>query len=176
MFGAYQRWCRTTSTRAQYFEKFLEMCDMVDDPECPKAGKHRDMDKANIRKCEEAVEETKEAIASFLNPFRLPVPEDPSEDRLYALHSGAPVSLAVEKDVMRADALGEQQKLNFIEQRLKNKEKHFFDTITRQNLLTMDHASKKVTISTSQGKVHCFIHNNVISDKINMHLLAIPLY
>ena len=28
MFGAYQRWCRTTSTRAQYFEKMLEMCDV----------------------------------------------------------------------------------------------------------------------------------------------------
>lgn len=82
MFGAYQRWCRTTSTRAQYFEKLLEMCDMVDDPECPKAGKHRDLEKANIKKSEEAVQQTEAAIRNFLNPFSITVPEDPVNDRL----------------------------------------------------------------------------------------------
>lgn len=160
MFGAYQRWCRTTSTRAQYFEKLLEMCDMVDDPECPKAGKHRDLEKANIKKSEEAVQQTEAAIRNFLNPFSIPVPEDPVNDRLYALHSGAPVPLEVEVDVMRADALGEQQKLNFIKERLKNHEKNFFDPIKRQKLLTMEHASKKVILTTSQGKVNNFVYNN----------------
>ena len=55
MFGAYQRWCRTTSSRAQLFEKTLEMCDMIDDPEYPKDGKHRELEAAQIRKSEEAV-------------------------------------------------------------------------------------------------------------------------
>ena len=163
MVGAYQRWCRTTSTRAQYFEKLLEMCDMVDDPECPKAGKHRDLEKANIKKSEEAVQRAESAIRCFKNPFRIPVPEDPAEDRLYALQSGAPVPLEVEVDVMRADALGKQEKLKFIEQRLKNGEKSFFDPIHRQKLLTMDHASKKVILTTSQGKVNYLyirIHND----------------
>ena len=35
MYGAYEKWCRTTSTRAQYFEK-TQICGLIDDPECPK--------------------------------------------------------------------------------------------------------------------------------------------
>uniref|UniRef100_UPI00358FE6F1 uncharacterized protein n=1 Tax=Myxine glutinosa TaxID=7769 RepID=UPI00358FE6F1 len=54
---------------------------------------------------------------------------------------------------MRADALGKQAKLDLIKQRLKNGEKNIFDPITRQNLLTMKHASKKVILTTSQGKL-----------------------
>ncbi|XP_063047331.1 uncharacterized protein LOC134441069 [Engraulis encrasicolus] len=49
-FGAYQRWCRTMSVRTQFFEKTLEMCDMIDDPEYPKNGKHRDLAAAQIKK------------------------------------------------------------------------------------------------------------------------------
>ncbi|KAL7385243.1 hypothetical protein ABVT39_018114 [Epinephelus coioides] len=37
-FGAYQKWCCTTSARAQLYELTLEMCDMIDDPDMPKAG------------------------------------------------------------------------------------------------------------------------------------------
>ena len=43
MFGAYQRWCRTTSTWAQYYENMLEMCGLLDHPECPKAERHREI-------------------------------------------------------------------------------------------------------------------------------------
>ena len=55
MFGAYQRWCQTTSTRAQYYENMLEMCGLLDDPECPKAGRHRELERAEMKKSEEAV-------------------------------------------------------------------------------------------------------------------------
>ena len=134
---------------------------MVDDSEFPQTGKHRDLEAANIRKSEEAVQRTEDAIRSFLNPFRIPVPDDPASDRLYALHSGAPMPVEVEVDVMRADALGEQQKSIFTEERLKKHEKGFFDPIKRQNLKTMDHISKKVTLTTSQGKVNMFINCSV---------------
>ena len=39
MFGAYERWCRATSTRAQYHKKLLEMCGFINDPDYPKKGK-----------------------------------------------------------------------------------------------------------------------------------------
>ena len=55
MFGAYQRWCRTTSTRAQYFEKMPEMCGLIDDPDCPKARKHRQLERADIKRSEDTV-------------------------------------------------------------------------------------------------------------------------
>ena len=54
-FAAYQKWCRTTAVRAQYLETLKEMCDIVQDPDCPNNGKHRELDKASIKKSEEAV-------------------------------------------------------------------------------------------------------------------------
>ena len=69
MFGAYQRWCRTTSTRVHFYEKMLDMCGLIEDPDSPKAGRHRELERAEIRKSEEAVVNTMAAICSFSNPF-----------------------------------------------------------------------------------------------------------
>ena len=52
MHGAYQRWCRTTSIRAQSFEKMLVICDLIDDPDNSKAGKHRELERAEVKKSE----------------------------------------------------------------------------------------------------------------------------
>ena len=98
MFVAYQRWCRTTSTRAQYFEKMLEMCDLIDDPDWPKAGKHRELERAEIKNSEGAVQRTISAIRNLTNPFSLV-----DKDHLYSLTSDAPVSSEVELDVLRAE-------------------------------------------------------------------------
>ena len=100
MFGAYQCWCRMTSACAQYFKRMLEMCGLIDDPECPKAGKHRKLEAAEIKKSEEAVQRTLTAIKTFNDPFAIT-----GKDRLYNITSGAPVS-PVEIDVLRADTAG----------------------------------------------------------------------
>ena len=55
MFDAYQRWCHMASTRAQSFEKMLAMCGLINDVDCQKAGKHRELERADIKKLEEAV-------------------------------------------------------------------------------------------------------------------------
>ena len=62
-YGAYQRWVRTTLTRAKMFKEMLDLCDMLDDPERPKSGKHRDLEAAEIKKSEEAVQSIMEAIS-----------------------------------------------------------------------------------------------------------------
>ena len=46
MFPAYQRFCRTTSMRAQFLEKMLELCDLINDPDSPKAGRHKSFHKS----------------------------------------------------------------------------------------------------------------------------------
>ena len=48
LFGACEHWCQTTSTRNQYFEKILEMCGLIDDPDCPQKGKHCELERAEI--------------------------------------------------------------------------------------------------------------------------------
>ena len=63
--GAYQKWCRTTSARAQFYELTLELCGMIDDPEMPRAGKHRELEPAQIKKSEEAVQRVIIAIKSL---------------------------------------------------------------------------------------------------------------
>ena len=150
MFGAYQRWCRTTSTRAQYFEKMLEMCGLIDDPECPKAGKHRELERAEIKKSEKAVQRTISAIRNFTNPFSLV-----DKDHLYSLASGAPASPEVELDVLHAEATGKEAKEVFIRDRFVNgsSETLFFEPIKRQKLKTMEASNKTVKLTASQGKV-----------------------
>jgi len=150
MFGAYQRWCRTTSTRAQYFEKMLETCGLVDDPDCPKAGKHRELEKAEIKKSEEAVQRTMSAIRNFTNPFSLV-----DKDHLYSIASGAPVPPEAEIDVLRAEAVGKEAKETFIRERFVNgsSEALFYEPIKRQKLKTMEASNKVVKLTASQGKV-----------------------
>ena len=154
MFGAYQRWCRTTSARAQFFERTLEMCGMIDDPESPKAGKHRELEAAQIRKSEEAVQRTLIAIRSFTNPFKIS-----DKDRLYSLASGAPVPLKAETDVLEAEVIGKAAKDKFIKERFQNGcETSFFDPIKKQKLLTMETCNKKVMLTTTQGKVNIYMY------------------
>ena len=74
---------------------------MNDDPDCPRAGKHRELERAEIRKSEEAVQRTIAAIHNFTNPFTLA-----DKDHLYSLASGAPASPDVEFDVLNAEAAG----------------------------------------------------------------------
>lgn len=152
MFAAYQRWCRTTSVRAQYFERMLEMCGLIDDPECPKAGKHRELEPAQIKKSEAAVHRTIAAIKSFTNPFTIA-----DKNRLYNLASGAPVSPEVETDVLLAEVTGKAAKDKFIKERFMNgSESSFFDPIKRLKLLTMEACNKKVTLTSVQGKVKVY--------------------
>ena len=50
---------------------FQEMCGLIDDPECPKAGKHHELEAAEIKKSEEAVQRTLTAIKTFTAPFAI---------------------------------------------------------------------------------------------------------
>ena len=140
MFRAYQRWCRTTSTRAQYFEKMLDMCGLIDDS----------LERAEIKKSEDAVQRTMSAVRNFTNPFSIP-----DKDHLYSLASCAPVSVEVEIDVLCAEALGKEAKKAFIQDRFLNgsPETHFFEPISKQKLKTMEDSSKTVKLTASQGKV-----------------------
>ncbi|KAL7407118.1 hypothetical protein ABVT39_003386 [Epinephelus coioides] len=96
MFGAYQHWCHTTSARTQYFERLLEMCGLIDDTDCPtKSGKHRELEAAEIKKSEEAVQKTLSTIRNFIDPFTVS-----DKDHLYNIAFGATVPLEVETDVM----------------------------------------------------------------------------
>ena len=150
MFGAYQRWCRTTSTRAQYFEKMLEMCGMNDNPDCPRAGKHRELERAEIRKSEEAVQRTIAAIHNFTNPFTLA-----DKEYLYSLASGAPASPDVESDVLNAEAAGKKAKEEFIHDRfvVGPSGDQFFEPIRKLRLKTMEASNKTVKLTSSEGKV-----------------------
>ena len=74
----------------------LEMCGLVDHPDCPKGGKHHELERDEIKKSEEAVQRTMTAICNFTNSFSLA-----DKDHLYSLASGAPASPEEENDVLR---------------------------------------------------------------------------
>ena len=150
MFGAYERWCKTTSNRAQYYEKMLEMCGLIDDPECPVKGTHRELLPSEIKKSEEAVQRTMAAIKNFTNPFEIA-----DKDRLYSLASGAVVSLDVETDLLQAESLGKKRKEEFIKNRFVNgsPRDRFFDQNKKLKLKTMEACNKTVKLTTSDGRL-----------------------
>lgn len=148
-FGAYQRWCRTTSARAQFYEKTLEMVGIIYDPDSPKGGRHRELEKAEIKKGEEAVQRVIAAVKNFTNPFKIS-----AKDRLYSLASGAQVSPDVEAQILQAEAFGKVAKSDFICRLQSGEPGSFFDPIKRQKLKTMEACNKKVTLTSSQGKVN----------------------
>ena len=78
----------------------LEICDMIDDPECPKSGNHQDLEASQIKKSEWTVKKIMEAISHFTNPWKIA-----DKEKLYCLASGAPLSEEIEKDIFRADEL-----------------------------------------------------------------------
>ena len=45
----------------------LEMCGLIDDPDCPKADKHRELERAEIQKTEKAVQRTISVIRNITN-------------------------------------------------------------------------------------------------------------
>ena len=139
-YRAYQHWVQTTSSRAKLFEEMLEMCDMIDDPECLKSGKHRDLEASQIKKNECAVKKVMEAISHFTNPSKIH-----DKERLYCLSSGAPIPQEIEADILHADELGKTLKSTFIQEWLiHGHKKDFFDPVARQKLKTMEDANKTV--------------------------------
>ncbi|KAJ8334115.1 hypothetical protein SKAU_G00397540 [Synaphobranchus kaupii] len=149
-FGAYQHWYCTKSARAQYFKSMLKMCGLIEDPDCStKAKKYRELEAAEIKKCEDAVQKTLDAIRNFTDPFAIS-----DKDHLYNIASGAPVPPEVEIDVLRADAAGKAAKEAFIRDHFQNglSTKTFFEPIKKQKLKTMEAANKTMKLTSSQGK------------------------
>ena len=105
MFGAYEIWCRTKSTRAQYHEKLLEMFVLVSNLDCPMKRKHRELEKTEIEISEKAVTRFATAIKNFTDPF-----EVADKRKLYNLASGTPLPLDMENDVMQKKIKENNQK------------------------------------------------------------------
>lgn len=121
---------------------------MIDDPEYPKQRRHRDLDKSEIKKSEDAVQRTISAIQNFTNPFTIH-----DKSRLYSLASGAPIPQEFEKDILTSDDVGKTAKDNFIKSRLQHSEHSFFDPVKKQKLRTMEFNNKTVKLTSTAGKV-----------------------
>ena len=112
-YGAYQRWSRTTSGRALYYEVALEMNVLLDDPD--------ELQQSHIEKRKATVLKIVSTIQNFTIPWRVP-----DKNRQYSLASGSPVSIDVENDVLDAEDLGQSLKEEFINQFKVGLKYHFF--------------------------------------------------
>ena len=110
---------------------------------------HHECSLREIRKGEKAVLRVIAAFEGFLIPFKIP-----DKDSLYVISSGCRVPPAVECDVLRAEAVGKQEKETFIQDRLSpDSTKGFFDRLKKVKLLTMEQNNKKAKLTTSEGRV-----------------------
>ena len=144
-YNAYQRWVRSASERSKMVGMTLSMADMVWGTE---AGAHnRDLRPSEIKRSEKEVYETIDAFHGFSDPF------SDGLQSLYCISSGAPMPEKIENDVLCAEALGEEHRRKFVEERLAEK-KDFFQPIKRLNLKTMtDSSSKSIKLqSASKNK------------------------
>ena len=95
-----------------------------------KAGKRRALhvERAEIKKSEEAVQMTLSAVRNFTNPFSLA-----DKYRLICLASGAPAGMGVDFDVLCAEKAGKAAKEAFIQERfvIGSSEHKFFEPIKR---------------------------------------------
>ena len=86
----------TTFTQTQFYEKTFGMVDIINDPNCPRARRHRELDNSEAKKGEESVQRVLDAVRNFTNPFTVA-----DKNRIYSLASGAPVPMEVNVDVLR---------------------------------------------------------------------------
>ena len=126
------------SERAQCYELLLEIRELIEDPDKPKSGKHRELSPSRIKHGENAVKWRIAAIKNFMNPFTVP-----DKDQLYCIVSGSPMKADVERDVLLAESIGVNAKKQFITERFIEGKLGFFDPVKRKKLLTMEARSKK---------------------------------
>ena len=72
------------------------------------------------------------------------------KDKMYCISSGVSATSEIERDVILAEALGADAKVDFISERLEKHEK-FFDPIKRLNLKTLSELAKKRTVISKQN-------------------------
>ena len=144
-YAATQRWVRTTHERCKYLELTQTMADLNDSS--LSFEKHKDLRPVEILKSELAVNATIDAIENFVNPFTIS-----DKDHLYSLSSGLKIPEDIEKDILKAERVGNQEKQRFITERLKENDK-FFEPVKRTKLKTMGDLNKKVRITGTQNKV-----------------------
>jgi hypothetical protein len=132
-YDAYQRWVRTVHERVQFVKGALAMVDIL--AADSDAKKHRDLRRTEIERSEANVVKVAESIFGY-NPLEME-----QKDKLYCISSGASATPEIERDVILAEALGADAKVDFISERL---EKHgkFVDPIKRLNLKTLSSQNK----------------------------------
>ena len=152
---AYQCWVKTASERAKFYQATLPMAGMGHDNNKTNT-KHKETRSSKIKKSEKFVQQVITSISDYGNPFGIN-----DKERLYCLSLGCPVADDVKEDVLRAETLGAQAKLDFIEQRLgkeneekkgKNGDAIFFDKIKKMKLKAMASDNNKVTLTKSDER------------------------
>ena len=128
----------------------LEMCGLLDDPKCPKAGRHRELERAD-----------KDHLYSLTSGA--PVPPEAELDVLQAEQIGKE---AKEKFVKERFESGSSEAL-------------FFEPIKRQRLKTMEASSNVVKLTASEGKVvfhsklfysSSHLSNDLVTDRLSLGL------
>ena len=88
---------------------------MINDPDNPKSGGHRECERSHMTRMENAVQAVITAVRSGFkrDPFDLENGLD--KQRLYPIHPGRPVPEEAQVVVLRSDALGAELKEAFVE-------------------------------------------------------------
>ena len=96
------------------------MCDMINEPESPKSGKHCDLEASQIKKIDFPVRKITKAISHFTSPWKIA-----DKEKLYCLASGAPILEEIEKDILRADEQDSKEHIHTVALEIWTRETFF---------------------------------------------------
>jgi len=140
-YAAYQRWILLIldmHERSKYTVATFSLLDIG----FYTGDHHKDVRKSEVKRSQDNVRKTVDALKNFLNPFSV------NKDKLYCVPSAAAVPPEIEKDLLEAEKKGKEARMEFVHERLKKGEK-FFEPIRKQKLKTMANMKKSVKLKTT---------------------------
>ena len=140
--GAVHRWTLSQHERASITNACHQMSGNN-----TSSGKHSELRNSRMKQDEKDIENIINTVHNMVNPFQ----NELEDDKLYHLASGRVASSLIVEDFEKAEKKGDDDFIDFCQDRLQASVVEFHDPITRNNLKTFKDTAKKIRTKI-QGK------------------------
>lgn len=149
--SALERWFLTCHERSSITTACKEMCGIQDDD---RIGTHKEAGKGRIQRDEQVVQNIVQSITSGLvkNPFEIDT-DYAERQPLLNIVSGTVMPGSDAEKLVNFHAIGKQQMLKFVDERLNSNELKLWDPLPQLKIKTFASLTKKTNVKTKDEKV-----------------------
>ena len=137
--GAVQKWFVTAHDRAAFVDKCRTMVATSGGGQGGEQWMHKETGSARLKADEADVERVREVVGSWCNPFE-------ESHELTCISSGKAGMEKVQEDLLHAREKGQSAFTSFVQERLIDKSKDYFDPMKKLMLGTFSEAKKKTRV------------------------------